>query len=288
MQHYSIQQLIAEGSQALATGGFNAFYTAQVAAFLRHLPHFNYTQFADSTQRAVKPLTTAADLLAYNACYAADHFARFTHLLTHVQAQSSQVLPDPVRLSVFDYGCGQGLATLALLNHLQQREVELVIHLIEPSALALQAARQYVSAFATRLNGTLRIHTYACGLDQLDQAMFVMPKGHSAVHLFSNVLDMAHKNRFDLRRLTAQLNNMQGRHVCLAVSPKYFSGRMGFDQLKTQFAPQQPSGLLVDTDCWTVSATSHRLGMGLQTRMLTGQYMALIRRVPADSHTQVA
>ena len=287
MQHYPLSQMIAEGSQALVSGGFDLFYQTQLTAFLQHHTAFNYGDFANTTNRATRPLTTTGDLLAYNTCYAADHFARFSHLLAQLPKSSKTLCDAPVCLSVFDYGCGQGLASLALLTHLQDREVDLVMHLIEPSEMALQAAAQYVQAFASTLRGQVRVQTYACGLDQLPDTLFVLPAGHTAVHLFSNVLDVSCLGLFDLSRLTRQMSSMCGKHLCLAVGPDFSNSQIGFDAFKQQFAAGQAP--LFECNDWPLQVTSYRcVQRRMDTRVVNGRYMALVRTIAQPLSSEVA
>jgi len=286
MNPSQIQQIYAESNHALVDGGFSAFYQAQLACFLRYCPDFNYQDFSQETGRAVRPIQSMKTLLAYNACYSADHFARFQYLLSHVQNLSSEVITDPIRLCVFDYGCGQGLATLALLGHLKGRQVELIIHLIEPSALALASAQQYVQAFAGSMHGQVTVHAYQCGLDQIPDHVFSLPEGYSAVHLFSNVLDLAHRRLFDLSCLATQLNRIVGKHICFAVSPTFYSGKLGFDQLKYFF---KPSRMLVDQEICNIPVVGYRC----DKRMLVphnanGRFLAFVRCVSHIDRLKVA
>jgi hypothetical protein len=128
---------------ALQSGGVEAWYQQQLAEFVQTQGyHFSYRTFQDRTDRAKAPLVTAADLVAYNACYAASHIARFRCLLDHF-VDCQQLSPS---IRVVDYGCGQGLASLVLLEYLQDypQSLQIELHLIEPSALALQHATAYV------------------------------------------------------------------------------------------------------------------------------------------------
>lgn len=277
MTPVQIQQMYEDSKQALAHGGFADFYDTQLAYFKHYCPHFNYSAFRERLKRAVRPISSAEDLLAYNVCHSADHYARFEFLLDYVQNQTTPAITPPIRLCVFDYGCGQGLATLALLSHLKGREVELIIHLIEPSELALSTAEQYVSALADSMQGTITVHTHQAGLDQVPDHVFTLPEGFSAVHLFSNILDMAYQRFFDLSRLVAQLNQMTGKHICFAVSPTYISGKQGFDQLRSLFAPNR---LLLDVDKWGVSVRGYRIYQNIVRHYhAEGRFLAFVRNV---------
>lgn len=286
MNTSQIQDMFNDSCNALKQGGFSAFYDVQVGCFKKYYPHFNYQQFSTEIGRATSPLQRMENLLAYNACYAADHFARFSYLLEQVQSQNNQTLTDPIRLCVFDYGCGQGLATLALLQHLYNRVVELNIYLIEPSELALNAAEQYVTAFAETMQGHITLETLQCELDEVSFEDFVLPQGFSAVHLFSNVLDMAHRNLFHLSLLTEQWQDIAGKHVCFAVSPTFYSGKLGFDQLQHYFAP---SHVKFDAVVNGISTTRYN---AYHNKMITcgvdGRFLVFVRHVACNKQLEVA
>lgn len=272
---------IAAGVQALREGGFAAWYTAQVVLFNHDHQNFtmsDYAEFASRTQRAQLPLASTQDLVDYSVLYSADHFARFTELLSQLKANSSQqgLCVEPIQLKVFDYGCGQGLASLALMQHLAGRQVSIELHLVEPSALALQAAVAYTQAQAQHHGIQLQVHAHHCGLDQLPDQLFTLQPQQSAVHLFSNVLDLASAGHFQLPVLLNQLHNMQGKHLCLAVSPTYWSGKLGFDLVKQTF-PQ--ARRWVDSESLSATAHSFRLGHGMQYRNIQGRAFAAQFRV---------
>jgi len=272
---------IAAGVTALQHGGFSAWYAAQVNLFNSDQPNFtmsSYAEFANRTQRAQLPLASAQDLINYSVLYASDHFARFTELLTQLKtsAHRPELCAEPIWLKVFDYGCGQGLASLALMQHLAGRQVKIELHLVEPSALALQAAVAYTQAQANHYGIELNVQPHHCGLDQLPDAVFTLQPQQTAVHLFSNVLDLTSAGHFHLPVLLNQLQKMQGKQLCLAVSPTYWSGKLGFDLFKQAFPH---SRCWVDCDTLTATAYTFRLGQGMQYRHVQGRAFAAQFRV---------
>ena len=212
---------------ALQSGGVEAWYQQQLAEFVQTQGyHFSYRTFQDRTDRAKAPLVTAADLVAYNACYAASHIARFRCLLDHF-ADCQQLSPS---IRVVDYGCGQGLASLVLLEYLQDypQSLQIELHLIEPSALALQHATAYVQHHPAAQCHHITVVAHQTTLNQLP-----MPStpAEQTIHLFSNVLDIAYLRRFDLRYWAATTQQHTGEHICLGVSPAFWDGQVGFHQL---------------------------------------------------------
>lgn len=224
-------------AKGLGAGNFEQFQQANIALLRAHFPHYHYADFRQQTNRATKPLNSFQQLLAYQAFYGTDHFNRFCYLLKQLPLYERQ--DKTICLKIFDYGCGQGLATLALLQHLQQKKqrVNLEIHLIEPSTLALDLAQHYVQLYAaTHLQGHIKITEHPCSLDQLDNALFKLHDQQWAVHLFSNVLDMACSGVFNLKPLMQQWQMMQGKQICLAVSPNCLNTQQGFQTILQQHA----------------------------------------------------
>lgn len=232
----AVNQHILRCANLLKLHGFAAFYQAHVSVFCDDNNRVNkYRCFVRRTDRATRPLMNLQDMVTYSALYAMNHYVRFRQLLTLVQNESGSADNDkPVDIRVIDYGCGQGLASLALLEHLAHRKnLRIEFHLVEPSQMALMAAERYVTEATGSLNGDFTIHSHACTLDKIPTSVF-RPTANT-VHLFSNILDMAYLPYLKLSPLINQIKNMPGKHVCLAVSPSYQKGQTGFDLFREHF-----------------------------------------------------
>ncbi len=268
---WSEQDVLTHDAAVLRQEGFDAWYRQQVQRFKTRHRHqrFLYSGFAQRTNRATGPLQDPADLLSYNVLYAARHFAQFTALLNQLP---TDMVRKPLDLKVFDYGCGQGLGSLALLEHLAGCSGAVELHLVEPSPLSLAAAQAQVLAQVERTGLQGVVHTHACALDALPDDLFVLRDGQQAVHVFSNVLDIAAQGCFDLDVLLAQIGQMRGIQLCLAVSPNHWSGKAGFDQLRAAFADIKP---LVDTDALHSCAEIFHTWWGWQIQETLGRALAL-------------
>lgn len=137
--------------------------------------------------------------------------------------------------SVVDWGCGQGLATVCLLDFLKSRGVDALPErtvLVEPSELAIENARLHVE-----LCGVENVRCIAKLLDDVG-AEDVETDSAATIHLFSNILDVT---GFDLRRLAHLIgDNAEGVHYFVCVSPingrerridafkEYFAGTVDF------------------------------------------------------------
>lgn len=131
----------------------------------------------------------------------------------------------PSRINIVDWGCGQGLGSMVLLDYLKERghdvSVDNVI-LIEPSALSIEYAELYLS---TKLKGQGTcikvVNKYFSDLQNDDLQM----DGESTViHLYSNVLDVENIDIKDLALWLKAFRQRENYVVC--ASPYYWSGNM--------------------------------------------------------------
>ncbi len=119
-------------------------------------------------------------------------------------------------LSIIDWGCGQGIATMALLDHFAIMKISPNIKnitLIEPSEIALKRASLHINKYFS----ANRIVTIKNELDALTSPNILDYGTAARVHLFSNVLDM---NRFSLRHLIDLIKSTySGVNCFICVSP---------------------------------------------------------------------
>lgn len=95
-------------------------------------------------------------------------------------------------VEIFDWGCGQGLATLVFLQFLADREILHCvrrINLIEPSPYAIKRAAQWADQ-ASAAHTTVR--TFERYVPSNDGATWndIDARERIVVHLFSNILDV--------------------------------------------------------------------------------------------------
>ena len=147
-------QLNEQFINTVDTSSFENLCDSHIQFFKNYiLPNFSYSEFSNRTQRAKNPLKFFEDLISYMALYGLGHYQRMRAIFDHVQAQSSFQLAQPVKATIVDYGCGQGIATLAFLDHLIESEhhiKELNVILIEPSTMALERAIYWINSKAQK------------------------------------------------------------------------------------------------------------------------------------------
>ena len=163
----------------------------------------------------VSVLRTDDGLNCYLAGYGEAHAAK---AFKAVKSLSNSTYTEP--FEVYDWGCGQGVATLCLIEHL--REIGLLhnlkrVTLIEPSEVALARAKFNIEQAAPGI----KIISQEKGLPAIVELPFeCMDKldvKHSKVlHLFSNILDI---KTIDLRNLAKLISSKGHRHVVACIGP---------------------------------------------------------------------
>lgn len=164
-----------------------------------------------SLQRGVKVLTEQNQLLAYLNSYGKMHQAKMVSAIRSIELNDFQG-----ELEVYDWGCGQGLASICLLEYFKDNKVRHSIskfNLIEPSEIAVKRASLHITKFAT----DTQIITTNKDFDSLLNADFESDKGKTKVHLFSNILDI---DLFSMPKLIQLINeNFKGENIFICVSP---------------------------------------------------------------------
>lgn len=160
-------------------------------------------------------LNTEEQLCAYIAAYGEMHREKCR--------LAYQTFPFPELnqpYEIFDWGCGQGLATLCFLDEIRNREgitLPKRITLVEPSVAAINRAKQHIE-IAT--NNKTKIITEIKKLPahfQADDAIDnIDVKYPVAVHLFSNILDI---ESIDLRALSRLIASEGQKHIVVCIGP---------------------------------------------------------------------
>lgn len=124
-------------------------------------------------------------------------------------------------LEIYDWGCGQGTATICLLDYLNKKGVSYSIsqiNLIEPSIQASTRAEEVISCF----DNSIKIKTINKVFDDLNEDDFSKSNSHK-IHLFSNILDV---DAFDLAQFTVLFQScFWGTNHFICVGPYYSNNK---------------------------------------------------------------
>ncbi len=228
------QTLIKELVTAIENQGIDGFINMATQLYTYQVrPRLNYKNFYQRTQRATQPLISFDEAIYYSSTFTQEHVDRFRHVLNNL----GTMVMFAQKLTVIDYGCGQGLATLTFLHYLQQNNCiankVIDIHLIEPSSITLALARQFILAMAKHTQIQVNITVHHQTLAEYMTNPVTVPANMTTLHFFSNVLDIE-GIQYYLIQLSKYINNQQGEHFICAVS-SYNSGFDNFRQGLSRF-----------------------------------------------------
>ena len=187
-----------------------------VSQCYERLPEYMKAKPWDYTEHGKKVLQTENELNAYIAAYGEMHIVKCRAALQNFPFDNLNMYS----YEIFDWGCGQGLATLTLLDMLQDRgKLSRLqrIYLIEPSRPALIRATNWVK------------HNVGPGIDVVainkyipNDSNTLMPdvscSSRISINLFSNILDIRSLSLYWLANKTSSLANT---NYMICVGPKF-------------------------------------------------------------------
>ena len=172
------------------------------------------------TDHGRKVLQTETELDGYLAAYGEMHIVKCRVALQNFPCRNAN---DEIRshnFEIFDWGCGQGIVTLTLLEFLRERNFLgrlNAITLIEPSNIALERATKWVAqnagpgvkvkAVEKLIPADIEGH-----MDEVDCSSAV------SINLFSNILDIRSISLQWLAHKTATLANV---NYMICIGPKF-------------------------------------------------------------------
>jgi hypothetical protein len=193
----------------------------------------------DNLKRGVAILADEEELAQYLFSFGNMHEAKLKKAYSELFESLS--IADNQKVEIIDYACGQGLATIVLLNYLEANfdyciSNILKIILVEPSQVALKRAGEL-------LGNTSKLQHINKEFDCVAEHDLKTDSKPIKIHLFSNILDMG-DNHFDIDNIAnTVLNSQSGINyfVCVSALNKnkldyfmsLFEGCEGFEELSS-------------------------------------------------------
>ena len=172
----------------------------------------NKDEIFRSLGRGVTILEHEEQLFSYLNSYGLMHKAKLVSAFSHFPFGRIE----GGNIEVFDWGCGQGMASIVLLEYLKEQGVSLTINritLIEPSEIALKRASLHVRHLAPEIE----IKTILKEFDSLTEENVFSSNNKVKLHLFSNILDI---EAFSMQHLIDLIISTQkGTNFFVCVSP---------------------------------------------------------------------
>ena len=170
--------------------------------------------------------TQEQQLNAYLASYTDWHVSKLNKAFELLRPTLSR------QINVIDWACGQGLATLFLLDYIRQNDLRCSINevvLIEPSVVALKRA-QFLIGLA---DNNIRIRCINKLIDDVSANDVKFTGNFPVYQMFSNILDIG---GIDSKHLTDILyTNHTSDNIIVSVSPYYYSGNVRINNFFSYF-----------------------------------------------------
>lgn len=156
--------------------------------------------------RGVGQLHSEEEMFEYMKRYGKMHYAK---LISSFESTFPQYFDTPV--NIVDWGCGQGLATITLLEKYDSLDVR-YITLVEPSEIVLKRAALHCRKFAA--SGKLK--TVCKKLDDVISSDIKVQHNVPTIHLFSNILDIDDYSSQHLLSVVDSIITCNNYFVCVS------------------------------------------------------------------------
>ncbi len=197
---------------------------------------------------------TEEQLDAYLAAYGEMHIVKCKAALQNFPCTKTTDDFNHHNYEIFDWGCGQGIATLTLLEFFRERGLLgrlNAITLIEPSTVALNRAQRWVQQ---NVGPAIRVKAVNSGIPQDEDAVLndVSCNSQISINMFSNILDIRSLSLSWLAKKTASLASL---NYMICVGPK-FSGNTRIKDFCGYFAPSSYFSN-IESYCYAYTSDTH-------------------------------
>lgn len=206
--------------------------------------------------RGKKIIEEEKHLDGYLKSFGKMHKAKLNYAFGAFDQKLREILPQGIE--IFDWGCGQGLATICLLDYLIEKGIAVNIKkitLIEPSEVATQRAEYVLNWYKYIYHYEFDIQVINKVFDDLKEND-IQSNGQRRLHLFSNILDV----EFDLVHfIDVFQKTCKGENYLICVGP-YYSNSRRVDDFIAALSPDKiiasgnfNKGEFESTKDWTLS-----------------------------------
>lgn len=156
--------------------------------------------------RGVNPIIEEQGLYNYLKSYGNMHKAKMQSAL---EDPFPQQFNQP--LTIIDWGCGQGLASMLFCEKYYQENINQII-LIDPSELAIKRASLHCKA----INSECSVRTVCKKLDDVELNDIGVIRNNVVVNLFSNILDIDDYSTPHILSLMEGIKKAENYYVCVS------------------------------------------------------------------------
>lgn len=165
---------------------------------ISHLPKSEKDNLWEKLKHGVELLDSHQLLCQYLFSYGNMHEAKIKDAVKHLPKELIEH-----GFEIVDWGCGQGIGTICLLDYLKAKGIESNVKkvtLIEPSIKALERAKIHVNTY---FKNSLPINAFPEYFEKIQEKDITSKIGLPVIHIFSNILDV---KGIDLKDLAAKID----------------------------------------------------------------------------------
>ncbi len=224
---YLLKQAEDESKKYFSSQLLDDIYSDSIDAY-RYIPSNN--MHSNNCNRGKKIIDQDQELDNYIAFYLPMHVAKLFELFDNIEVLKD--LNDTV--NIYDWGCGQGIATMSLLEYAKINHLSLNIEkivLIEPSTLAIQKGKRYVERTDVFKDQNCQLSLINKDLNSLSGNDLFEEENYE-IHLFSNILDV---DGIDIEHVRKLVNHHSSKKTIIIASPNFFGARKKIDQFVDYF-----------------------------------------------------
>ncbi len=179
---------------------------------IQNLPSNAYPEIYKQLDRGRARLTSYSQAVTYMACYGKMHILKLQSAYERLFNQQNL---SGKSVNIIDWGCGQALATGALIDHIKNNNIKMSfksITLIEPSRTSIQIG---VNNLKRLLGNTVQINTQTT-TSTFARLKPLQSRDEITIHLFSNLLDIDSVSNEEIANKIKRYCKGQNYFVCVS------------------------------------------------------------------------
>ena len=197
---------------------------------IQQFPADGYSKYYNSLQKGTVIPNTHELCNAYLVCYGDKHYLKmykcFSKLFSSIQGNNAIC-------EIFDWGCGQALATGVLLDYIENNCIQHTVSnitLIDPSKPNIERGLIHIGSLLNAKEKSTKLTALEKKCEEVRKEDIYSNKETVKIHLFSNILDM-NINRKYISELIK--SNCKGINYFVCVSPYGFPKLVEFENYFT-------------------------------------------------------
>ena len=248
----------------------------------RHIPeqHRRHPYYHPELNHGLDLLSSQEAMDCYMGAYGEMHQVKCRAALQNLPFPPTNASPSSLSLEIIDWGCGQGIGAICLIDYIKERELTQwlkKVTLIEPSSSTLTRAHQNVKQATNNRVIINPINSYLPSSSST-HTINLHFEHHHVFHIFSNILDV---EQIELSKLAKLLEISGHTHYILCMGPMN-ANAFRIDRFAEMFQPYGYFSNIAITNYGQTSDTNHRFGCKTKSFIYQGHSLDLSNYNPTE------